>query len=77
MSSEESQKVYLQIMEAENGMVSLSIHYAHNDARIAGVLITGTHARSTAERLTMASFRSEKALLAKIQEQFNSEGDSA
>ncbi|WP_189951397.1 hypothetical protein [Streptomyces roseolus] len=61
---------------ADNGMVSLSIHYEHNQAKIAGVLVTGTHARATAERLTMASFKSEKALLEKIQEQMNNEGDS-
>ncbi|MFE6222988.1 hypothetical protein [Streptomyces sp. NPDC057854] len=59
----------------DNGMVSLSIHYEHNQEEIARVFVTGTHARATAERLTMASFRSEKALLEKIQEQFNNEGD--
>ncbi|GHG09988.1 hypothetical protein [Streptomyces hydrogenans] len=76
MSDEENLRVYLRVDTADNGMVSLSIHYEHNHAKIAGVLVTGTHARNTAERLTMASFKSEKALLEKIQEQFNNEGDT-
>lgn len=56
---EGNEDVYILVQDREDGLVSLGIFAVSNDARLCGIVLPPETARATAEKLTLASWKSE------------------